>query len=316
MPQSTSSAQPEKLYHYSDRAIQIDQELAAESHGLGSALARFQAACTEYRVPVSYLAERVRYLADAAGMVDRWVHSVGQKFLEADQITSIWWAQEVPARQWSFLDRLKLIWSPAVVLRPLKDTISWLLARRNGETGWIAKGVGTVEGPLPTYDNDTASSGAESEQAHLGRIERIIDTRKMQCVGWVREASKSLWGINPPFSGNASGWSSQIKNGKKWQRSEKLHAPAIAAKDGHVFFVEGFDEEGRVMITEANWPENDWENGGVVRRRWLPCDDKRLQGAVFAWPPDARAVSFLGHELEGIDLTSEENASSAKLKGT
>ena len=52
MSPSTSSAEPQKLFRYSDRASQIDQELLSESNHLGGALDHFRATCTEYRVSV------------------------------------------------------------------------------------------------------------------------------------------------------------------------------------------------------------------------------------------------------------------------
>ena len=45
MSSSTSSAEWPKLYRYSDRALQIDRELAAEASRIAGILRNFEATC-------------------------------------------------------------------------------------------------------------------------------------------------------------------------------------------------------------------------------------------------------------------------------
>jgi hypothetical protein len=80
-----SSAQPFKLFHYSDAALRLDHELVSESGQLGYILRNFEARCTEYPVHVSYLADQMRDHARRAEGVDQWVRTVGRGFEAADR---------------------------------------------------------------------------------------------------------------------------------------------------------------------------------------------------------------------------------------
>jgi murein DD-endopeptidase MepM/ murein hydrolase activator NlpD len=89
MASSVSSAEPLKLFRYSDRVTQIDRELVAEAGRLAGVLHHFEATCTEYRVPVAHLADALRRYAHTTEGADVWVREVGAEFQKADQIGRI-----------------------------------------------------------------------------------------------------------------------------------------------------------------------------------------------------------------------------------
>lgn len=89
MASSISSAEWPKLFRYSDRALQIDGELAGEGSRIAGILRNFEASCTEYRVAVSHLAGDIRGYAHRAEGTDAWVRTVGADFQRADQVGSV-----------------------------------------------------------------------------------------------------------------------------------------------------------------------------------------------------------------------------------
>ncbi|MEM4202926.1 MAG: hypothetical protein QXS54_02535 [Candidatus Methanomethylicaceae archaeon] len=86
MSLAISSAIPSSLQRYSIVASQLDAELLSESGRLAGILQHFEATCREpgYAVRVSYLADELRYYAQQAEPLDRWVGLVGIGFLSAD----------------------------------------------------------------------------------------------------------------------------------------------------------------------------------------------------------------------------------------
>jgi len=81
----TSSAAPIKLFRYSDITTGIDHDLISESWRLAGVLQRFEATCTEYRVPVADLADQLRNHVRGAEDTDVWVRQVGMAFKLADE---------------------------------------------------------------------------------------------------------------------------------------------------------------------------------------------------------------------------------------
>ena len=81
----TSSAEPLKLFRYSDITTSIDHDLLSESWRLAGVLQRFEATCTEYRVPVAALADQLRNHVSGAEDTDVWVRQVGMAFKLADE---------------------------------------------------------------------------------------------------------------------------------------------------------------------------------------------------------------------------------------
>jgi len=121
MARSISSAEPDKLFRYSDFGMQLDHELVSESYRLASRLQRFEATCTEpgYQVSVSHLANALRSYGGQSESTDGWVRQVGTGFQMADQI-----------------------WSGARLLPGMWAGPTWTLP------GW-ALGVGSVVTVLP-----------------------------------------------------------------------------------------------------------------------------------------------------------------------
>ena len=125
MSPSASSAEPQKLLRYSDRATWIDQELLSESNHLGGALQRFQAACREYPISVSGLDGALRDWAQRAERVDLWVRGVGRAFQQADAMESFLWSGAVRFRGLPSLPQIA--WR--IAFRPLpgsRDLPEWL----------------------------------------------------------------------------------------------------------------------------------------------------------------------------------------------
>jgi hypothetical protein len=87
MPVSTSSAEPQKLFRYSDTGTRIDRDLDAESRRLAGKLQQFEAVCTEERMPVSHLAPALTGYAAQTELVDAWVRRVGVSFKAADAVS-------------------------------------------------------------------------------------------------------------------------------------------------------------------------------------------------------------------------------------
>ena len=92
MSQSVSSAEPEKLFRYSDVATGIDHALVSESHRLAGRLGHFETRCTEpgYKVSVSHLADALRSHGSQSEYTDGWVRDVGKAFQLADGMRSGW----------------------------------------------------------------------------------------------------------------------------------------------------------------------------------------------------------------------------------
>jgi len=90
MAQSTSSAEPEKLFRYSDFGTRLDHELVSESYRLAARLQHFEAKCTEpgYQVSVGHLADALRSYGSQGESTNGWVRQVGKDFQMADQIWS------------------------------------------------------------------------------------------------------------------------------------------------------------------------------------------------------------------------------------
>ena len=92
MARSISSAEPEKLFRYSDVATRLDRELISQAHRLAATLQHFEATCAEpgYRVPVSHLAGELRSYSGQSENIDTWVRGVGRAFQVADWMGAGW----------------------------------------------------------------------------------------------------------------------------------------------------------------------------------------------------------------------------------
>lgn len=148
MTASTSSAKPRDLFHYADIATRIDADLRSEASRLLPKLQRFEATCTEYRVPVSHLPGHIQSYADQANGIDRWVRQVGVDFLEADILYGAWIAIGKSGK--GFLDIVKDLAASRGKFRMDLLTIGRLLNRigGRGHVGWmddiyrrLAKGI-------------------------------------------------------------------------------------------------------------------------------------------------------------------------------
>lgn len=83
---ATSSAEPEKLFRYSDVTLTLDHEVKSESTRLAGTLGHFEAACREpgFRLSVGHLASALSSYGGECETVGSWVRRVGTGFLAAD----------------------------------------------------------------------------------------------------------------------------------------------------------------------------------------------------------------------------------------
>lgn len=88
MARSISSAEPEKLFRYSDTGMRLDHDLVSEASLLASRLQHFEDTCREpgYRVSASHLAGGLRSHGSQSETIDGWVRLVGKGFQMADRI--------------------------------------------------------------------------------------------------------------------------------------------------------------------------------------------------------------------------------------
>ena len=124
MGQPISSAEPERLFRYSDFGVQLDHDLTVEAARLAATLQHFEATCTEpgFQVGVGHLAGNLRGYAGQNESVDSWVRQVGQGFQMADQI-GLGWVRipELPGQWMRILPlpiRLPSTWQMPIRIRP------------------------------------------------------------------------------------------------------------------------------------------------------------------------------------------------------
>jgi len=129
MARSISSAEPEKLFRYSDFGARLDHDLVSESYRLATRLQHFEATCTEpgYQVSVSHLAHALRGYGSQSESTDGWVRQVGKDFQIADQVWSgarflpgVWAGATWALPGWA------LGVSSVVALLPLLPVPNWL----------------------------------------------------------------------------------------------------------------------------------------------------------------------------------------------
>ena len=146
MTDSISSAEPQKLFRYSDAGARIDRDLDAESRRLAGKLQHFEAVCTEERVPVSHLSSALAGYAGQTELVDVWVRRVGVGFQMADSLS---WLNVIIGpgnlqrillpgagdRVWALpvaivpilRRRFGIPWPPRIIIRPPKFRLpSWI----------------------------------------------------------------------------------------------------------------------------------------------------------------------------------------------
>ncbi len=86
----TISAEPEKLYQYADRAMQLDAELTGESNRLVGMLGAFAATCFEPEsVATGGIGEYLCSHAENLQSMEQWVRAIGRQFELADQLIFI-----------------------------------------------------------------------------------------------------------------------------------------------------------------------------------------------------------------------------------
>jgi len=187
-----SSAKPQELFRYSDRAVQIDRDLLSESYQLAPVLDHFEASCREYAVQVSHLDDELRGYAREAEQVDFWVRQVGKDFEEADRVRG-WWTD-----------------LPTDLLKALLST-----------GGFFAKLSGRVV--LPFF---ISSFGAVSRIFKM--VRRIQDTSRPITEAELREAgllgSADLLGLgivdtDIPFLAQLKWLVKSVKLGHTWRKA-------------------------------------------------------------------------------------------------
>ena len=127
MGQPISSAEPEKLFRYSDFGVQLDHDLTVEAARLAATLQHFEATCTEpgFQVGVGHLGDGLRGYAGQSESVDSWVRQVGQGFQMADRgsFGTALWPGDVIHIKWPLIG-----WTGMILLAPLLPVpLAWLM---------------------------------------------------------------------------------------------------------------------------------------------------------------------------------------------
>jgi hypothetical protein len=143
MGQPISSAEPEKLFRYSDFGMQLDHDLTVEAARLAATLQHFEATCTEpgFQVGVGHLAGDLRGHAGQNESVDSWVRQVGQGFQMADWVWSgtVPWPGTIARTAWPLPG-----WTTTTIsiptLLPLVSIPGWL-ARLTPSLPWLRPGL-------------------------------------------------------------------------------------------------------------------------------------------------------------------------------
>ena len=83
---ATSSAEPEKLFRYSDVTLHLDGEVKSESGRLRASLTHFESTCRDpaFRLSVSHHAGSLGSYGSECETIDSWVRRVGAGFQAAD----------------------------------------------------------------------------------------------------------------------------------------------------------------------------------------------------------------------------------------
>jgi len=175
-----SSAEPEKLFRYSDFGTQLDGELVSEAVRLTATLQHFEFVCTEpgFRMNVVQLGEALHDYGTYSESVDLWVRLVGKGFQMADWIG---YTEKPPIYSTAYADWQLTAWAAkAVSLVALTVPPAWL-TRQMLSLPWLKKEYARMPempGPLeeipPTdgsvelrtrlrYDGGTPASGVDSK---------------------------------------------------------------------------------------------------------------------------------------------------------
>lgn len=110
MVQSTSSAEPEKLFIYADTGLHINETLSSTAGNLSRALRQFETRCTEsgYRVQGAYLGDSLRSYTQQNVPVDQHVRQVARRFRMADALS--WVSRITGSKLWLYGSQLFRGW--------------------------------------------------------------------------------------------------------------------------------------------------------------------------------------------------------------
>jgi len=175
MTQSTSSAEPEKLFRYSDFGLQLDHELISEAGRLSSSLRHFEHTCTEpgFRMSVAQHADSLGSHGTQCESLDSWVGTVGRGFQAADSVGLGTVGRGFPTADLgrlggalrSALSWLPLAWNLSWIGIPWPLSLVWLItippwikeALKNPH--WLLKGLQSE--PLPISAQQVDSLGKD-----------------------------------------------------------------------------------------------------------------------------------------------------------
>ena len=152
---ATSSAEPDKLFRYSDVTLYLDGEVKAESGRLRVSLTHFESECREptFRLGVSHYAGLLGSYGSECETIDSWVRRVGAGFQAADSagFRSLVW-EFIKEQTWRL--PLKVIPSLPLFLDLIDELPDWL------------KDVLGQEQPVPKFvpsDSGLRESGEDTE---------------------------------------------------------------------------------------------------------------------------------------------------------
>lgn len=188
---TTSSAKPEDLFRYARTCSQNNQDLAAYSPRLRSALQHFEQRCSEpaFKLTVSYHGDSLRSYTNYCAPRDDQVRQIGERFRQADSIwsTNTYYTSATPV---AIPPSMSGNTGGRLALNPLlTNTPSWLKTR-------VQQGAGFLDTFL-----DATSPALETQKAFVGAfwhpagkfMNRLAGSKRAGYVGQMQGIGKSLY---------------------------------------------------------------------------------------------------------------------------
>jgi hypothetical protein len=256
-----SSAEPEKLFRYSDFGTRLDRDLIQEADRLATTLRQFEAACTEldFRIGVSHFGSFLSDYGTSSEPLDFWVRLVGKGFQVADWI----WTGILPGLpDWRLSTPSVLPGLVTIILFPTIISLpDWLTRIIEPLPSWFKP---KEKYTPPSSQEDTGLHG----KAETKTVEVNQDAPTDDCVEFVREQRNAPAGFTSDgfYSGKYKGKSGYLDDGTEYGQVPRPGAimvespnPNAGINYGHASYVYEveYDDSGKAIsykIAEGNWP--------------------------------------------------------------
>lgn len=170
----------------------------------------------------------------------------------------------------------------------------WIKVRINGKVGWVHKDYTSREKPTKTRKEASKSENELDLQAGVPNLAHDKNTKiireaiddefgggvngwSLQCTEYVQYKVQEVLGVQiqwPVSSGRHGGeWASIFEEHDvyKVQSKPKRHCAASFTKinppHGHLAFVEEVLGDGKIRVSEANWPSRGKYNERIITKR-------------------------------------------------